>query len=93
MVREVREVRDEFEQQEEELYKMIGEKPVQLNEDMSHVVVLDGLPIVTSEKFDKLLQAMKRKYFTLLPELAPNASLFMPTDADGTILIYVKSIK
>jgi hypothetical protein len=79
----VRQVREEFEQHEEELYKMIGEKPVELNEDMGHVVVLDGLPVVAGEKFEKLLQAVKRKYFTTLPEMAPNASLFMPVDEEG----------
>jgi translation initiation factor 3 subunit B len=69
-----------------ELYKAIGEEPIKLNDDFSHVVVLDGLPVVTKEKFDKLIQALKKKFFSKLPKLADDASLFMPMGDDDQTL-------
>jgi len=62
-------------------YQILGESPVQLNKSFASAIIVDNLPIVGKDKFDKLLGVVTKIYSQI-----PNGTIieiFMPTDEKG----------
>jgi len=57
----------------------LNEPEVRLNDDMSNVIVVDGMPIVSEEKHGKLVDVMK-KWFVPYGELV---DFYIPLEGDA----------
>jgi hypothetical protein len=72
---------DELDADYPDEYHMLGEAPVQLDKSFASAIIVDNLPVVGKEKFDKLLGVVT-KIYSQIPGGAI-VEVFMPTDEKG----------
>jgi translation initiation factor 3 subunit B len=72
---------DELDADYPDEYHVLGEAPVQLDKSFASAIIVDNLPVVGREKFDKLLGVVT-KIYSQIPGGAI-IEVFMPTDEKG----------